>query len=57
MSMIWRVVGLGDFNGDGRADILIRNVNTGLLCMFLMIGATRAASLNAQALSLDWQIF
>ena len=34
----WKLVGIGDFNGDGRADLMFRRPN-GQLSMFLMNGA------------------
>jgi hypothetical protein len=36
----WQVVGTGDFNGDGRVDILWRNFNTGENYLYLMHGTT-----------------
>jgi hypothetical protein len=34
----WQVVGIGDFNGDGRADLLWRNSSTGENYIFFMNG-------------------
>jgi hypothetical protein len=36
--LAWRMVALGDFNGDGRADILWRNASTGENYVYLMNG-------------------
>ena len=38
----WQVVGIADFNGDGKADILWRNVFTGDNYIYLMSGTTIA---------------
>ena len=40
----WSVAGIGDFNGDGDADILWRNSSTGSLAMWLMDGSTIESS-------------
>ena len=40
----WQVVGTGDFDGDGKADILWRNSTTGQDYIFLMNGTTVQAS-------------
>jgi hypothetical protein len=37
---LWKVVGLGDFNKDGRRDILWQHENTALLAIWLMNGTT-----------------
>ncbi|HUD87919.1 MAG TPA: FG-GAP-like repeat-containing protein [Xanthobacteraceae bacterium] len=40
----WTVVGVGDFNGDGMADILWQNTSNGNLAIYLMNGTTVASS-------------
>jgi hypothetical protein len=39
--LAWTIVGIGDFNGDGRSDILWRNTVTGALRVWYMDGMTR----------------
>src|SRR5439155_6422213 len=39
----WQVKGIGDFDGDGKADILWRNSSTGENYLYLMNGWTIAA--------------
>jgi hypothetical protein len=36
----WQIVGTGDFNGDGKTDILWRNKSTGQNIIWFMNGAT-----------------
>jgi hypothetical protein len=40
----WQIVGTGDFNGDGKPDILWRNAATGENLVWYMNGVTRTAS-------------
>jgi hypothetical protein len=40
----WQVQGVADFDGDGKADILWRNVKTGATAIWFMNGATRASA-------------
>ena len=55
----WKVVGVGDFNGDGQPDLLWRNLKSGQLGVWLMNGTTRQSfvPLTPQLVDdLDWQI-
>jgi hypothetical protein len=56
----WRIVGLGDFNGDGKTDILWRDQgSTGQIAVWFMDGTTRTgATLTSPGAVplLDWEI-
>ncbi|MCH9693210.1 MAG: FG-GAP-like repeat-containing protein [Gammaproteobacteria bacterium] len=53
----WKVAGNADYNGDGNADILWRNVSTGQNHMFLMNGSTLVSSLSVTPVSdTTWEI-
>jgi hypothetical protein len=39
-NVAWKIVACGDYNGDGKADILWRNTTSGQTYMMLMNGAT-----------------
>jgi hypothetical protein len=53
----WQVVGLGDFNADGRADILWRNTVTGENYTYLMQGrAILAEGYLRTVADLNWQV-
>src|SRR5213080_3678649 len=53
----WQVQGIGDFDGDGRADILWRNLSTGENYIYLMNGWTIAAQGLVNAVSdQSWQV-
>jgi hypothetical protein len=58
VTLDWQVQGLGDFNGDGRADILWRQASTGKTYVWLMdgaqvIGGTGFTNSNADN---NWQV-
>jgi hypothetical protein len=42
-NLAWKVVALGDYDGDGKADLLWRNESTGMVYMMLMNGLARSA--------------
>jgi hypothetical protein len=43
-TMGWQIQGVGDFNGDGRSDILWRNAETGKTAIWFMNGSVKASS-------------
>ena len=48
----WTYVTTGDYNGDGKADLILRNTSTGETVMWLMNGAAPSAGYR---LSIDPQ--
>src|SRR5262245_19410367 len=46
----------GDVNGDGKADLLWRNVGTGEVQVWFLKGATVQGEASFGQVSLDWQI-
>jgi hypothetical protein len=57
ISSNWDVQGLGDFNGDGRSDILWRELNTGETYLWFMDGARLiGAGYTASQADLTWHI-
>ena len=49
------IPGTGDFNGDGKSDILLRH-SSGYVAMFLMNGATVTSNLGVGGLDPSWSI-
>ena len=54
----WQVAGTGDFDGDGKADILWRNLSTGENYIWLMNGLSTASqgSVNFVDPASGWQV-
>ena len=53
----WRVVGLGDFNGDGQTELLWRNYNNGSNAIWTINGATVPTTNLIQAVPpLNWEV-
>src|SRR5437762_10041154 len=52
----WQVTGIGDFDGDDRADILCRNSSTGQNYIYAMNGLTIATEGYLRAGALAWQV-
>jgi len=54
----WKIAGVGDFNGDGKSDILWRNSATGQNAIWMMNGTATAAGTGfvASMTDLNWKI-
>jgi len=53
----WKIAGVGDFDGDGKTDIVWRNSATGENYMYLMNGTTvRAEGFLKQVADPSWKI-
>ena len=53
---VWQIQGTGDFNGDGKSDILWRNTTSGEVDIWHMNGTTLASGGAVAFLPADWQI-
>ena len=45
-SPLWPIVGGGDFNGDGHADLVYQNTTTGDIVLGFFNGAVRSSTAN-----------
>jgi hypothetical protein len=52
----WTVAETGDFNGDGKSDILWRNTSSGEIVIWLMDGMNVSGGGGGGWASSDWQI-
>ncbi|KJU84457.1 FG-GAP repeat-containing protein [Candidatus Magnetobacterium bavaricum] len=52
----WQVLGIGDFNGDGKADIFWRNGQTGEAVVWTMNGADVADHRSVASVDSNWQV-
>ncbi len=52
----WSIAGSGDFNGDGKADILWQNSSSGLRVIWLMNGTTLQSVVSLGTVPTSWSI-
>jgi hypothetical protein len=52
----WQVAGTGDYNGDGKSDILWRHPNTGQNWMYRMDGHLVVGSNSVLTVPTPWQV-
>ncbi|HEY4299308.1 MAG TPA: VCBS repeat-containing protein [Candidatus Didemnitutus sp.] len=52
----WRIAGAGDFDGDGKTDLLWENVETGEHAIWLMSGTSLSSVVPIAPLSTDWRV-
>ena len=52
----WRIAGAGDFNGDGKRDLVWRNIATGAVTVWTLDGTVLTGSLNYGIVDLAWQL-
>jgi hypothetical protein len=53
----WKIVGTGDFNGDGQTDILLQHTSGWLVCWYMNgINVVGGAYLNPPWIDPSWKI-
>jgi hypothetical protein len=52
----WQIVGTGDFNGNGKTDILWQNTATGERAIWLMNGTSYSSGVSLGFVPTQWDI-
>jgi hypothetical protein len=57
MDSAWQIKGVGDFDGDGKSDILLQNSSTGAVVAWFINGtAIKSSGVVASSMDSAWQI-
>jgi hypothetical protein len=56
VSVQWHVAGVGDFNGDGNADLVWENTSTGQRAIWFMKNGVLSSSTYLPTVSVQWHI-
>ena len=52
----WKISGTGDFNGDGKADVILTNTTTGERAIWMMNGTTIVSGTYLGTVQVEWAI-
>ena len=53
---MWTIAGLGDFDGDGKADLVWRHTASGVVAVWLMNGGAVTSTLGLGTVPVAWTI-
>jgi hypothetical protein len=56
MPLTWQIAGVGDFNGDGFADLVWQNTSTGQVAIWFLKNGVISSGLYLPTMPLTWQI-
>jgi hypothetical protein len=56
VDLIWQIAGTGDYNGDGKIDIMMRNTSWGEVGLWIMDGTAHVGDVSLGNVDLSWQI-